>query len=980
MPVTLNHAELLHRAHHFAKDFADAKYELGEAQNFIRGLCDVFGFSNKRLVSFEQRVKKLGGGRGRIDGFYPGKLLIEMKSRGEDLDKAYRQATDYLPGLRDVELPEYLLVSDFEHMHLHRMDGATPPLCHTLADFAQYLDAYLFLAGYESQAQQAQIAVDEHAARNIAQLHDAMRDGGYTGVDLQRYLVRLLFCLFAEDTGIFERAGSFGRYLRQHTREDGSDLDGALQNLFDVLSHAPAQRPKNLPAELACFPYVNGSVFDGQLTRCYFNSAARSVLLHCSEHFDWAQISPAIFGSLFQAVIHHDNEGITGKSTKRRELGAHYTSETNILRVIGPLFLDGLKAELLSARGPGGSAQRLQKLLERLRSINCFDPACGCGNFLVIAYREIRRLELDAVEALQAIESRNRSVSATLDVKEFGYIQCDVHQFHGIEIEPSAAQIATVALWLTDHQENLRASRVLGGNFNRLPLVRRANIACANALSTDWASVLLPELCDYVIGNPPFVGKTYQSSAQKRDLAAVTFGIHGAGDLDFVAAWYVKAARYLSDAAARTGQAPNAHEPAAPKSRSAPAPYAPQRNRSFSVRTRCAFVSTNSITQGEQVGVLWGWMLAQGMKIQFAHRTFQWSNDAKGVAAVHCVIIGFGTDDLPGKTIFDYPDIKGDPVAIPARNINPYLVDAVDIALSKRGNPIHPVSEMINGSKPADGGHLLLSPQERAELVACEPSAAEWIRPFVGAEEFINGRERYCLWLLDCPPETLRKLPHVLERVEAVHTMRLASSDKQTRSDAQTPTLFQKIRQPCTNYLLVPSVSSERRNFVPIGFLTPETIISNLVYSIPDATLFHFAVMTSTMHNAWMRATCGRLESRYRYSAKIVYNNFPWPELPEPVGEGAVATGKPGAANAQKKRDALEAAAQAVLDARAGFPDASLADLYDPLAMPAALRKAHQALDKAVDAAYAYTGPSDDASRVAFLFGLYERLVNRVSQ
>jgi hypothetical protein len=503
MPVTLHHAEILSRAHHFAKEFADARYELGEAQNFIRGLCDVFGFSHKRLVSFEQRVKKLGGGRGRIDGFYPGQLLIEMKSRGEKLDVAYQQATDYLPGLRDA----YILVSDFAHMHLHRRDGQSLPLCHPLADFAKYIDHYLFLAGYEAQAQQAQIAVDESAARKIAQLHDAMRAGGYIGTDLERYLVRLVFCLFAEDTGIFERAGSFARYIRQHSKEDGSDLDSALQSLFDVLDRAPAQRPKHLPQVLQAFPYINGSVFGGQLARCYFDASARNVLLDCAEHFDWSQISPAIFGSLFQAVVHHDGEGVTGKSSKRRELGAHYTSETNILRAIGPLFLDGFKADLQAANiYQSGSQAKLLALLARLRSLTFFDPACGCGNFLVIAYREVRRLELDAVEALQAIARRSQTVTDTLDAKEFEYIQCDVHQCHGIEIEASAAHIATVALWLTDHQENLRASRLLGGNFNRLPLVRRANIVCANALTTDWATVLLPELCDYVVGNPPFVG------------------------------------------------------------------------------------------------------------------------------------------------------------------------------------------------------------------------------------------------------------------------------------------------------------------------------------------------------------------------------------------------------------------------------------------------------------------------------------------
>ena len=937
MPVTLNTSEIRHRAHHFSKEFASAHYELGEAQNFIRGLCDVFGFSNKRLVSFEQRVKKCDGRRGRIDGFYPGKLLIEMKSRGEKLDVAYQQAMDYLPGLSDAELPDYVLVSDFAHMHLHTRDGRTPALCHTLADFSEHLDSYLFLAGYESQAQQDQIAVDESAARHIAQLHDAMRDGGYTGVDLQRYLVRLLFCLFAEDTGIFERAGTFGRYLRQHTREDGSDLDGALQNLFDVLNRAPALRPKNLPLELAGFPYVNGSVFDGQLARCYFNSAARSVLLHCAEHFDWAQISPAIFGSLFQAVIHHDNEGVIGKSSKRRELGAHYTSETNILRVLGPLFLDSLKAELHAARGPGGSVARLHQLLARLRNINCFDPACGCGNFLVIAYREIRRMELDAVEALQTIESRSRGLSDTLDVKEFGYIQCDVHQFHGIEIEPSAAHIATVALWLTDHQENLRASRVLGGNFNRLPLVRRANIVCANALTTDWASVLLPELCDYVIGTPPFVGAKFMSDAQRADVTTALGGVQNAGLLDFVAAWYVKAARYLSDAAARTGQTPGAHEPAAPKSRPTPAPYAPQRNRSFSVRTRCAFVSTNSITQGEQVGVLWGWMLAQGMKIQFAHRTFQWSNDAKGVAAVHCVIIGFGTDDLPDKTIFAYPDIQGEPVAIAAKNINPYLVDGPDVVLQRRSHPICAVPSMVEGITPLDNGILAFTEDEANALLTKEPAAAKWMRPWLTGNDFINSAKGYCLWLSDATPTELRRMPHVMSLVADVKAFRLSS--KSSQKFAERPWLFRETTIP-DRFIMIPKTSSERRDYFPLGF-AEFVVPTNSALYLDGAGLYHFGILCSTMHNAWMRATCGRLESRYRYSAKIVYNNFPWPDLPGSSATRDPAPIAPSISPSQKKRAAIEAAAQVVLDARASFLDASLADLYDPLAMPPALSKAH---------------------------------------
>ena len=947
MTVALNKTEILHRAHGFVKDYADARYEMGDAQNFIRGLCDVFGFSNKRLVSFEQRVQKLGGGRGRIDGFYPGKLLIEMKSRGEDLEKAYQQATDYLPGLKDAELPDYILVSDFEHLHLYQHGTSNPPLRHKLDDFSRHIDDYLFLAGFEPQAQAEQIAVNESAARKIAQLHDAMRSGGYTGADLERYLVRLVFCLFAEDTGIFERRGDFGRYLRQHSREDGTDLDGALQNLFDTLNRPRAKRPKNLPPELQDFPYINGSVFDGQLAVCYFDSSARHILLDCSESFDWAQISPAIFGSLFQAVIHHDDEGVTRKSTKRRELGAHYTSETNILRVIGPLFLDALKADFNASRR---SKKKLSALLHKLRSLTFLDPACGCGNFLVIAYREIRRLELDTMEALQDIERQNQTVTGTLDAKAFEFIQCDVHQCHGIEIEPSAAHIATVALWLTDHQENQRASRVLGGNFNRLPLDKKANIVCANALTTDWASVLPPELCDYVIGNPPFVGKKEQTPDQKACFQPVVNDLHGSGVLDFVAAWYVKAARYVLT----HGKA--------------------------SAHTRCAFVSTNSITQGEQVGVLWGWMLAQGIKIQFAHRTFQWSNDAKGVAAVHCVIIGFGTQDVREKTIYEYPDIKAGPVPLVAKNISPYLVDAPDIVLSKATASISTALPINKGSEATDFGHLIFTDEEKNELVAKEPSSAQWLRPIIGGEELINNIPRWCLWLVGASPTQLRTMPLVMARVNKVKSARSTSGKVRTREWSSSPTLFTENRQPDSDYLAIPKVSSEKRDILPMGFVAKHVIASGSVLVMPKAKLFHFGVLQSQMHMAWMRQVCGRLESRYQYSVSIVYNNYPWPKLPEPPATADATRPIAAQAASQKKRAAIEAAAQAVLDARASFPEASLADLYDPLAMPPALSKAHQQLDKAVDAAYAYKGQPDDASRVAFLFGLYEQITSQVTQ
>jgi hypothetical protein len=523
-----------------------------------------------------------------------------------------------------------------------------------------------------------------------------------------------------------------------------------------------------------------------------------------------------------------------------------------------------------------------------------------------------------------------------------------VHQCHGIEIEPSAAHIATVALWLTDHQENQRASRVLGGNFNRLPLDKKANIVCANALTTDWASVLLPELCDYVIGNPPFVGAKFLSDAQRADVAHAFGDVHNAGLLDLVAAWYVKAARYVL-----------AHGKA-------------------SAHTRCAFVSTNSITQGEQVGVLWGWMLAQGIKIQFAHRTFQWSNDAKGVAAVHCVIIGFGPQEVPVKTIYEYPDIKAGPVPLVAKNINPYLVDAADVVLPRRSKPICDVPEISVGCQPIDGGHYLFTTEERDAFLKIEPGAWKFFRRWLGADEFLNGFERWCLWLGEASPSELRTLPECLKRIQAVRDFRRASKRPVTVKLAETPTRFPVENMPNAPYLVLPEVSSERRRFIPFGFEQPETLCSNLVKLGVGANLFHFGVLSASMHNAWVRATCGRLESRIRYSINIVYNNYPWPSLTEPPATADTTRPTPAQAASQKKRAAIEAAAQAVLDARASFPEASLADLYDPLAMPPALSKAHQQLDKAVDAAYAYKGQPDDASRVAFLFGLYQSVTSAV--
>jgi hypothetical protein len=610
----------------------------------------------------------------------------------------------------------------------------------------------------------------------------------------------------------------------------------------------------------------------------------------------------------------------------RRNLGAHYTSEANILKLIKPLFLDELHAEFERVKG---NRNKLFEFHKKLRQLTFFDPACGCGNFLVISYRELRELELKVLRADHELSAHKGQM--TVDVHAL--IGVNVDQFFGIEIEEFPAQIAQVALWLVDHQMNLRVSVEFGLYFARIPLKSTPGIRHANALRLDWNEVLPAERCSYVMGNPPFLGKTYQSKEQKADLTAVMQGIHGAGDLDFVCGWYVLAAQYMK-----------------------------------STGTQAAFVSTNSITQGEQVAVLWGEIQRLGMHTHFAHRTFQWSNEASGKAAVHCVIVGFGPQDQAVKTIYEYEDIKGLPHAVLVKRINAYLVDAPDVFLKKRTTPVCKVSPMSNGGKPTDGGNLLLSDEEKDALIAVEPKAANWIRPFLMGDEFINNIGRWCLWLVNIPPAELRAMPHVMKRVEGVRAMREASTKPATVALASTPTLFGEIRQPKSErYLAIPKVSSERRQFIPIGYLDNEVICGDKIFFVDDASLFTFGVLTSTMHNAWMRQTCGRLESRYSYSNTIVYNNYPWPGFAgEPLSD--------------KHRTAIEQAAQCVLDARAQFADASLADLYDPLTMPPALLKAHQKLDTAVDAAYQPSGGkksyASDAERVALLFELYQRITS----
>jgi hypothetical protein len=934
VPISWN--EIRHNAIRFSKEWAGAKRESAEKQSFWNEFFSVFGLRRRTVASFEEPVKRLTGDFGYIDLFWPGTLIVEHKTAGKDLSQAESQALRYIQDLardpeRQKDVPRYIIVSDFNRIALHDLEPeerrdlprfdkrriATVEF--TLADFHRHIQSFAFIPGYKQHTFTEQDPINLAAVELLGELHDALEAGGYAGPDLERFLVRILFCLFAEDTGLFERE-SFKLYIENRTASDGSDLGRALAELFQVLNTPPEKRQQHLDDDLKRFPYVNGELFVDQLAFAAFNKDMRDALLACTR-FRWAEISPAIFGSLFQSVM---------EPRERRQIGAHYTSERDILKLIRSLFLDDLRAEFQNRKNDRstGRRSRLEEFHKKLCSLRFFDPACGCGNFLVIAYRELRQLELETLELIHTVEHKGeKRLQRELTLDEINRLsQVDVDQFYGIEIGEWPARIAEVALWLMDHQMNIKVSEAFGQLYQRLPLKKSPHIHSANALRVDWKVVLPPEKCSYVLGNPPFVGKHLMSQAQEEDMAAVWGELNGAGFLDYVTAWYKKAANYISGTKVVVG-----------------------------------FVSTNSITQGEQVGIMWNELFQKyGIKIHFAHRTFAWESEARGKAHVHVVIIGFAAFDVPSKKLYEYSEDKGRPIVSAATNISPYLIDGSDTPLPIRRNPIATIPPIVNGNKPADGGHLIIEDSERLSFIAENPGAEPYVRKFIGSEEFINGIERWVLWLVDAPPKVILENPGIRSRVHAVREFRLKSRKESTRRRADRPSLFDQIRQPTGPYVLIPAVSSERRRYVPIGFLSNETVPSNLVNVILDATLYHFGVLTSAMHMAWMRQVRGRLKSDYRYSNKLVYNNYPWP-TPTPE---------------QKAR--VEEKAKAVLAAREPHlpPNgtATLADLYDPLSMPPALMKAHTELDRAVEKCYRPEPFHSDRERVEYLFALYEKL------
>lgn len=894
--MTLSLNEIKNRAVNFSKDWENETSEKGEAKTFWDDFFKVFGITRRRVATFEKHIKVLGNKQGFIDLFWKGNLVVEHKSKGENLDKAYSQAIDYFSGLKEYELPKYVVVSDFQKFRLYDLEEDRL-YEFDLIDLHKNIHLFDFLTGYKKKTFQEEDPVNIKAALLMGQLHDELYEVGYKGHKLEIFLVRLLFCMFADDTGIFEKSILFD-YLQQKTSEDGSDLGLHLAKIFEVLNKSPEERQTNLDESLKQFAYVDGKLFEEYIEIPDFDKDMRDVLLKCCS-FNWSLISPAIFGSLFQSVM--DKE-------KRRNLGAHYTEEKNIMKLIRSLFLDDLYKELKLV---GNNKKKLIDFHKKISSMKILDPACGCGNFLIISYRELRLLEIEVLKKI--IKDDVYDIDIWLDL--------NVDSMFGIELEEFPAKIAEVAMWLIDHQMNMKASEEFGIYYIRLPLKKSANIINSNALKISWDKLLSAGKFDYIIGNPPYVGKAFRNDEQNEDMDFIFNKVKGYGVLDYVSCWYLKAAQYIKDS-----------------------------------KTKVAFVSTNSITQGEQVGILWNELLNNyKVKIHFAHRTFSWSSEARGKAQVFVVIIGFANFDIKDKYIFDYATPKSEAQQIKVNNISPYLVEGKDIVILKRKKPICDVPEIVFGSMPNDDGNLLLSKEEKEQFLISDPETNKFIKPLVSAKEFLNDTERYCLWLTEIQPSELKKYPEIEERIKKVKAYRIKSNRETTRELANYPTLFGEIRQPQIDYIVIPRVSSENRTYIPIGFFTKNEIASDSCLMIPGATLYHFGILTSIMHMTWVKYVCGRLKSDFRYSNELVYNNFPWPLNPS-----------------NKDKLNLIEKAQKILKTREIYKNSSLSDLYNPLRMPPLLTKAHKELDDLVDLFYRKQKFNNDKSRMEFLLDLFQ--------
>ena len=895
---------------------------------WIEILTNILGFDRvTERVDFEKKVVGADGNTKRIDVYIPEThVLIEQKSLGIALDKPqaghngmtpYEQAKYYDNYLPFSERARWIITSNFEEIWIYDRDAVKPdPVKITLTDLPAKYHMLDFLVNKEVRKVTDEMKISLQAGELVGRLYDAFlkqyRDpeNEETLKSLNKLCVRIVFCLYAEDASVFGRKSMFHDYMQQF---DAAHARKGLRDLFRVLNQKPEDRDPYLADDdpmLAAFPYVNGGLFDGDdIEIPPFTDEIMDLLLRkASDDFDWSEISPTIFGAVFESTLNPET---------RRSGGMHYTSIENIHKVIDPLFLDDLKAEFEDIKNISvlrTREKKLHALQDKLASLSFLDPSAGSGNFLTESYLQLRKLENQILRLLTHGQ-------ITFGYEGFSPIKVSISQFYGIEINDFAVTVARTALWIAENQMLKETEDIVHMQLDFLPLKTNAYIVEGNALRIDWNDVVPKEKLNYIMGNPPFVGYTYQTPAQKSDLHIVE---PDAGrNIDYVAGWYFKAAQFIH-------------------------------NTTILV----AFVSTNSISQGEQVEAIWKKLIMDyKIQINFAYRTFIWDSEASLKAHVHCVIIGFSIKGQYHKVRTIYIDDAAQIV----KNINPYLIDADTVFIEKRRKPLCPVPEISKGSQPTDGGHLIITADEYSSFIAEEPAAEPYIHSFLGADEFLNGKKRYCLWLVGASPKDLR-LPKINERIKGVKQFRESSKKPATRKWAEQPSLFTENRQPSTNYIAIPEVSSGGRRYIPIGFLSPDIICSNKLQLIPNAGQYEFGILISNVHMAWMRAVCGRLKSDYDYSAKIVYNNFPWPE---PTDEQKVA---------------IEKTAQSVLKARALYPDSSLADLYDPLTMPTELRKAHMANDRAVMQAYGMPiKETDEAACVAWLMKLYQEKVNEAN-
>ena len=917
--------QIAQAASKFAKRWEGKGYEKGECQVFwLELLTEVFGIEEpSTFISFEDQVQL--DHTSFIDGYIDHThTMIEQKSLGKDLRAPikqsdgtlltpFQQAQRYSAGLPYSKRPRWIVTCNFSTFLVYDMENPNgEPFEIHLANLGKEHYRLRFLVETGNEHLEREMRVSMQAGAIVGKLYDALlkeyKDP--TNAESLRSLnvlcVRLVFCLYSEDAGIFGRHDMFHDYL---ARYDTMDMRNALIRLFKILNTPLDERDPYLQDDLAAFPFASGGLFEGDIEIPRLNDEIRDLLLqHASLDFDWSEISPTIFGAVFESTLNPET---------RRSSGMHYTSVENIHKVIDPLFLDDLKRQLddiLEEKVVTKRRKRLLDFQQYLASLTFLDPACGSGNFLTETYLSLRRLENRLIRALY--EGESMFIGGDDFVNP---VKVDIHQFYGIEINDFAVTVATTALWISESQMLAETERIISHDLEFLPLKSFPNIHEANALRTDWASIVPKEKLNYIMGNPPFIGARMATAEQKQDLINV-FGAKwkNVGNLDYVCGWYKKTAELMRN-----------------------------------TQIKAALVSTNSICQGEQVANLWEPLMRDGIIINFAHRTFHWDSEATIKAHVHCIIVGFSYEDNNDKILFDNGDV------IHVNHINAYLIDGPDAFVGSRNKPLCDVPEIGIGNQPIDGGNYLFDKEEMDAFIKSEPKSEQYFRPWYGAVEFINQRPRYCLWLGDCTPAELRSMPQCLKRVETVREIRLASKRTSTRKLADRPTRFQVENMPNGNYIVIPQVSSQNRDYIPMGYMDERVLCSDKVRLMPDGTLYHIGILESNVHMAWMRVVCARLKSDYSYTVNNVYNNFPWPEV------------------SKEQRERIAQTAQAILDARALYPDSSLADLYDPITMPPELLKAHRDNDRAVMAAYGFPTTMTESEIVARLFNLYTQLIQQ---